>query len=150
MRVSALTRRPMITSALVSLLGLAAACTSAAPAPDPIEAPAAAPVVDTAFTIAVLPDTQNYLDYTHQKAEGFPFEASEMFLEQMQFIADNLEPEGGEIAFVSSLGDVWQHQTLAMDEEHKARGFERARQSDHGFAFRADRQGEDGRDAESA
>ncbi len=28
---------------------------------------------DDSFTIAVLPDTQNYIDYTHQKVEGFPF-----------------------------------------------------------------------------
>ncbi len=78
---------------------------------------------DSGFTIAVLPDTQNYLDYTHQMAEGFPFDANELFLEQMQYIADNLESEGGDIAFVTSLGDVWQHQTLAMDPEHAARGF---------------------------
>ena len=121
MRFLALTRRPRIVPVLVALAGLAAACTNATPVPAPVEVP----VADTAFTIAVLPDTQNYLDYTHQTAEGFPFDANEMFLEQMQFVADNLESEGGEIAFVSSLGDVWQHQTLAMDEEHKARGFER-------------------------
>ena len=35
---------------------------------------------DRAFTMAVLPDTQNYMDYTHQKAEGFPFDASEQFM----------------------------------------------------------------------
>ncbi|WP_116365492.1 metallophosphoesterase [Parahaliea mediterranea] len=81
---------------------------------------------DDTFTIAVIPDTQNYLDYTHQTAEGFPFDANVMFIEQMRYIADNLESAGGEIAFVTSLGDVWQHQTLAMDEEHKARGFKTA------------------------
>lgn len=81
---------------------------------------------DEQFTIAVIPDTQNYLDYTHQTAEGFPFDANGMFIEQMQYIADNLESAGGDIAFVSSLGDVWQHQTEVMDEGHRARGFERA------------------------
>ena len=115
MRVRAFPDRPILSLALISAIALAGACAH--------EAPPAAAVPDTEFTIAVLPDTQNYLDYTHQKAEGFPFEASEMFLEQMQYIADNLESAGGEIAFVSSLGDVWQHQTLAMDAEHKARGF---------------------------
>ncbi|MEZ6012002.1 MAG: serine/threonine protein phosphatase [Hyphomonas sp.] len=105
---------------LALALGLVAACTTPAAAPAPAVAP------DTEFTIAVLPDTQNYLDYTHQTAEGFPFEASELFLEQMQYVADNLESEGGDIAFVTSLGDVWQHQTLDMDEEHKARGFKTA------------------------
>ena len=115
MRIPEFSPRAVAASALFSLIGLAAACTHTGPAP--------APVVGSEFTIAVLPDTQNYLDYTHQTAEGFPFDASEMFLEQMQYIADNLESEGGEIAFVSSLGDVWQHQTLAMDAAHKARGF---------------------------
>ncbi|MBN7796128.1 metallophosphoesterase [Parahaliea mediterranea] len=87
---------------------------------------AASPVQagDDAFTIAVIPDTQNYLDYTHQTAEGFPFDANAMFIEQMRYIADNLESEGGDIAFVTSLGDVWQHQTEKMDPEHRARGFE--------------------------
>jgi hypothetical protein len=79
-------------------------------------------VLDTRFTIAVLPDTQNYLDYSHQKAESFPFDANELFFAQMRYIADNLESQGGEIAFVSSLGDVWQHQNLKMDPEHAARG----------------------------
>jgi len=81
---------------------------------------------DGQFTIAVIPDTQNYLDYTHQKAEGFPFEAGEMFIEQMQYIAANVESVGGDIAFVTSLGDVWQHQTLKIDPEHEARGFKAA------------------------
>jgi len=109
---------------LLAAIGLVSACTTPAPATEPaakVEEVLAA--VDTDFTIAVLPDTQNYLDYTHQTAEGFPFEASELFLEQMQYVADNLESAGGEIAFVTSLGDVWQHQTLAIDEDHKARGF---------------------------
>lgn len=80
---------------------------------------------DESFTIAVIPDTQNYMDYTHQKNEGFPFDASQLFLDQMKFIADNVESAGGDIAFVTSLGDVWQHQTLAIDPEHEKRGFKR-------------------------
>jgi len=81
---------------------------------------------DDSFTIAVIPDTQNYIDYTHQTAEGFGFDASKMFLGQMRYIADHLESQGGDIAFVTSLGDVWQHQTLAIDPDHAARGFKRA------------------------
>ena len=81
---------------------------------------------DTSFTIAVIPDTQNYVDYTNQKAAGFAFDASELFLQQMQFVADNLESAGGDIAFVTAVGDVWQHQTLAMDPAHEALGFKRA------------------------
>jgi len=78
---------------------------------------------DGRFTIAVIPDTQNYLDYTHQTEEGFPFDARQMFLDQMEYIAANLESAGGEIAFVTSLGDVWQHQSLAIDPDHYMRGF---------------------------
>lgn len=81
---------------------------------------------DDSFTIAVIPDTQNYIDYTHQTAEGFPFDASKLFFDQMQYVADNVESRGGDIAFVTSLGDVWQHQTLAIDPEHEKRGFKRA------------------------
>ncbi len=75
------------------------------------------------FSIAVVPDTQNYLDFTHQKATGFVFDASDMFIAQMQYLADNAVTQGGDIAFVTHLGDVWQHQTLDMDAEHKAAGF---------------------------
>ena len=32
-----------------------------------------------AFSIAVVPDTQNMIDYKHQRASGFPFDASELF-----------------------------------------------------------------------
>lgn len=80
---------------------------------------------DSRFTIAVIPDTQNYMDYTHQKAEGFPFDASDQFLEQMRYIAANVESAGGEIAFVTAVGDVWQHQTLPIDPAHAKRGFTR-------------------------
>lgn len=80
---------------------------------------------DLSFTIAAIPDTQNYIDYTHQTAEGFKFDANAMFLDQMRYIADNLEANGGDIAFVTALGDVWQHQTKPIDPAHAARGFRR-------------------------
>lgn len=89
------------------------------------QAAPAAKSAEASFTIAVIPDTQNYMDYTHQKAENFPFDAREMFLEQMGYIASNLRSQGGDIAFVDSLGDVWQHQSLAIDPAHEARGFKR-------------------------
>jgi hypothetical protein len=88
-----------------------------------ITTPAIAGPDDGKFTIAVIPDTQNYMDYTHQKQEGFPFDAQAMFFEQMEYIARNVESEGGEIAFVTGLGDVWQHQTMAIDPDHYMRGF---------------------------
>jgi len=80
---------------------------------------------DESFTIAVIPDTQNYMDYTHQTAEGFPFDANKMFFEQMQYIARNVESAGGDIAFVTALGDIWQHQSVDIDPGHAARGFKR-------------------------
>lgn len=85
--------------------------------------PAFADATDAKFTIAVLPDTQNYMDYTHQRDEKFPFDAREMFFDQMEYIAANVESAGGEIAFVSALGDVWQHQTMTIDPGHYMRGF---------------------------
>lgn len=74
------------------------------------------------FTIAAIPDTQNYVDYTHQKAEGFPFDARQLFFEQLQYVADNLVSNGGDIAFVAGLGDIWQHQSLRIDPDHEKRG----------------------------
>jgi 3',5'-cyclic AMP phosphodiesterase CpdA len=82
---------------------------------------------DRRFTIAVIPDTQNYTDYTHQKAAGFPFDASQIFLEQMSYIAAHAQSAGGDIAFVTSMGDIWQHQTAWMDPAHEARGLARAK-----------------------
>ncbi len=71
------------------------------------------------FTIAVIPDTQNYVDYTHQKAAGYPIDASAMFFEQMSYIAHS------DAAFAIALGDVWQHAIKPIDPEHQARGFNR-------------------------
>src|SRR5437870_1959586 len=81
---------------------------------------------ETRFTIAAIPDTQNYLDYTHQTTEGFPFDANELFFAQMRYVARNLKSQGGDIAFVTALGDVWQHSTLEIDPGHAARGFKTA------------------------
>ncbi len=149
-----LSTRPLMATAMLAALAVMGGCTNVpadeattqlAPATTAEQAPA-----DTSFTIAVIPDTQNYLDFTHQTAEGFPFDASELFLEQMAYIAENLESEGGEIAFVTSLGDVWQHQTLEMDAEHAARGFRKVANPDPRRAFCADRESENGRDAQGA
>lgn len=71
---------------------------------------AAAPAVSNpTFTVAVIPDTQNYIDYKHQRAEGFPIDAREMFFDQLAFIARNARSQGGAIVFATALGDVWQH-----------------------------------------
>lgn len=77
------------------------------------------------FTIAMIPDTQNYLDYTHQKAEGFAFDASELFLEQMDWVAARGRANGGDIVFVASVGDTWQHGSKSIDPAHAALGIRR-------------------------
>ncbi len=77
----------------------------------------------SSFSLAVIPDTQNYIDFRHQKAEGFNLDSSTLFIDQMRYLAANGVNNGGEIAFVASVGDVWQHQTKTMDPDHKIRGF---------------------------
>ena len=77
---------------------------------------------DPRFTIAVIPDSQNYLDFKHQRETGFPIDAAEMFFDQVDFIARNVENAGGEIAFVTHVGDVWQHATQGIDAAHLATG----------------------------
>lgn len=75
------------------------------------------------FTVAVIPDTQNYVDYRHQKWSGYAFDAVEQFYGQMQYIAANARSNGGDIVFASHVGDLWQHYSEWMDPEHEARGF---------------------------
>ena len=102
---------------LLAFLAALALAACAGTAPSSTEAP-------EPFVVAMVPDTQNYLDYTHQKAEGFAIESSELFMQQMRWLAANGRARGGEIAFVASVGDVWQHQSEAMDEAHAARGID--------------------------
>ncbi|APL93592.1 serine/threonine protein phosphatase [Sphingobium indicum] len=78
---------------------------------------------DGKFTIAVIPDTQYYTDYRHQTEEGFPFDARELFFDQMRYIAENAESHGGDIAFATALGDVWQHASQRMTPEYAAQGY---------------------------
>lgn len=75
------------------------------------------------FTVAVIPDTQNYVDYRHQAWSGFPFDAVEQYYGQMRYIAHNARNNGGEIVFATHVGDVWQHYSEWMDPVHEARGF---------------------------
>jgi hypothetical protein len=77
---------------------------------------------NSSFTLAVIPDTQNYIDFRHQKAENFELDSSDLFIQQMQYIADHSVKNGGDIVFVTAVGDVWQHQTRAIDAEHLQRG----------------------------
>jgi hypothetical protein len=98
---------------VVGLLGLLAGCAT----------PAMEPEVERRFVVAAIPDTQNYLDYTHQTDAGFALDAADQFHAQMQYIADRSVTRGGDIVFAIHLGDVWQHQTIEMDEEHHHAGF---------------------------
>lgn len=77
---------------------------------------------DNSFTVVVVPDTQNYVDYTLQKSAGFALDSSELFIAQMQHIAGKAQANGGAVAFVTSVGDIWQHVISSVDEEHFARG----------------------------
>ncbi|MGY1530198.1 hypothetical protein [Luteimonas sp. A649] len=78
------------------------------------------------FTIAVIPDTQNYMDFSHQKSHGFPIDAAELYFEQMQYIADNARSNGGDIVFATHVGDIWQNRVTRIDPGHAARGFKAA------------------------
>lgn len=104
--------RPLLPAVVVLLLALAGC--------------GAAPQRATAerdFILAVIPDTQNMLDYRHQTAAGFSFDASELFIGEMRYLADNARSAGGKVAFVAAVGDVWQHQTGTIDADHAARGY---------------------------
>ncbi len=77
-----------------------------------------------AFTVAMIPDTQNYVDYRHQKWSGFPIDGIDQFYQQMRWVAENARSAGGDIVFATHVGDVWQHYSEWMDRGHAARGFE--------------------------
>lgn len=77
---------------------------------------------DGAFTIIMLPDTQNAVDFTQQRAAGFAIESSEIYLEQMRYIAGRGVSNGGDVVFLASVGDVWQHVSSDTDPAHEARG----------------------------
>lgn len=74
------------------------------------------------FTIAVIPDTQNAIDFKRQKAQGFAIDSSDIFIEEMRHIAGRGVANGGDVVFVASVGDVWQHPTANMDPAHFDRG----------------------------
>jgi hypothetical protein len=76
------------------------------------------------FTVAMIPDTQNYVDYRHQKWSGFRFDASEQYFQQMRWVAANAKSAGGDIVFATHVGDVWQHYSEWMDPGHAARGLQ--------------------------
>jgi len=80
------------------------------------------PSEEQSVTIAMIPDTQQYIDYTLQTSEGFAIDSAELFITQMQYIADKSRSNGGNIDFVASVGDVWQHVMRDNDPAHVSRG----------------------------
>ncbi|MCK9542151.1 MAG: metallophosphoesterase [Novosphingobium sp.] len=78
--------------------------------------------VSQQFRIAVISDTQHYLSYKNQTRAGFPFDAVEMFFDQMRYIADNSIANGGDIVFATAVGDVWEHQSRLSHPDNEARG----------------------------
>jgi hypothetical protein len=74
------------------------------------------------FTVVVLPDTQNYVDFTKQTSAGFALDGSEVYLTQMRHIASKSVGNGGDVVFVAAVGDVWQHLSSGTDPEHERRG----------------------------
>lgn len=107
----------LAVAALLAALFAASACRNS-----PSEATAPPP---RPFTIAMIPDTQNYVDHSHQREAGFALDASALFIEQMRWVAERSRAGGGEIVFVAAVGDVWQHASLPVDPEHAARGLGR-------------------------
>ena len=73
---------------------------------------------DPYFTMVMIPDTQNYLDYRHQRDEGYSLDGSNLFIQKMEYIAQR----SSEISFVASVGDVWQHYVSHTDPAHRERG----------------------------
>ena len=63
------------------------------------------------FTIAVIPDSQNYVNYVTNNSEtsSYPINQVDFFYNQMQFIADNSVKSGGNIAFAVHVGDFVSH-----------------------------------------
>ncbi len=77
---------------------------------------------EQSFTVAMIPDTQQYLDFELQTSEGFALDSADLFITQMRYIASKSRSNGGDIEFVASVGDVWQHVFSDTDPAHLARG----------------------------
>jgi hypothetical protein len=58
------------------------------------------------------------VDYPHQPAEGFVVDGAAMFIEQMEYLVANTKSNGGEIEFVTSVGDVWDHVDYGIEQDH--------------------------------
>jgi len=83
--------------------------------------PADSAKVSDRLLLAVIPDTQNMLDYENQRREGFALDGVEQFHQQMDTLASWEQRTGRPLAFVVGVGDVWQHQSKVIDEAHEKR-----------------------------
>lgn len=74
------------------------------------------------FSIAVIPDSQNYVNYVTNRdsAPSYPVNQAECFYRQMQYIAGNAMQNGGDIAFAVHVGDLVSHWGRHMDEWERA------------------------------
>ena len=104
----------MAPTAGLAIAGSAQTGTSTGPGEDPAHG---------GFTLAVIPDSQNYLDHTGPLSVRRPFDARFLLEQQLAHIAEHACSNGGEIAFAVAVGDVWQHQSLWIDPESVARGY---------------------------
>lgn len=62
------------------------------------------------FTLAVIPDTQNYVYYHCQSENGYPFSQREILFKQMNYLKENSYQNGGKIRFAVHLGDLVESQ----------------------------------------
>ena len=72
------------------------------------------------FTIAVIPDSQNYVNESTQKSVKYPLDSAQIFYNQMQYIADNSVKNGGKIEFAVHVGDFVSHWGQKMGEWERA------------------------------
>ncbi|MEZ4355756.1 MAG: serine/threonine protein phosphatase [Myxococcota bacterium] len=113
-----MTRIARVVAPLAAVLVAAFGCAG------PAHEHAAASAPPAPFTIAMIPDTQNYVDFTHQKDHGFAIDAADLMRQHLGWVAAHGIRNGGDVAFVASVGDVWQHQSLPIDPEHAAKGID--------------------------
>lgn len=74
------------------------------------------------FTIAVIPDSQGYVDLlaNHDTNVKYNFNHDELYYDQMRFIANNSIRNGGNIAVAIHVGDLVNHQGDYLIEWEKA------------------------------
>lgn len=77
---------------------------------------------DGKFSVAVICDTQNYASYCNQTEAGFPINSREILWDMMEHVVRNAESSGGDIAFLTGLGDSWFHPSVLGPNERHAEG----------------------------